>query len=86
MQYLGWSSRVEDWDPIKDLMDFGNSFLHKKLINLNRIAQLFLVTENAGLKNWAMQLFPPTYVLQLFGAFVAVCKGENDKNLKTNQI
>ena len=41
---------ISSADALKDLMNFGNNLLHKKLRNLNRIAQLFLVTEKSGLK------------------------------------
>ena len=58
---------------------FARYSLTQEAYTINFSAQLFLVSEKSPGIFLSMQLFPPTYVLQLFGAFDADWQGEIDK-------
>ena len=84
--YVGWSSRVAHWDSMKDPIVFAQTTFHKKLAKSILAPNSFWLVRNRvrhfGLCNYA---HPITWS-NIFGIFVAYCKGETNKATKVKQI
>ena len=59
--------------------------LHKKLTQLILALNSFWLVRNRLRHFGSCAIMPTKYVLQLFGGFMAYCKGEINKNVKMKQ-